>query len=94
MPHNDSNRYSNEMKDEILIILAEVSLHEKDIETAQQELLDLFLVSKLSISEHDKMTMAGEWSRSRSEGDREQDRQCNYDFVMGMEAAIKKLNAR
>ena len=34
------------MKDDILIILAEVSLHEKDIETAQQELLDLFLVSK------------------------------------------------
>ena len=34
------------MRDEILIILAEVSLHEKDIETAQQELLDLFLVSK------------------------------------------------
>ena len=33
------------MKDDILIILAEVSLHEKDIETAQQELLDLFLVS-------------------------------------------------
>tara|TARA_R110002096_G_scaffold217142_1_gene405144 strand:- start:3439 stop:3687 length:249 start_codon:yes stop_codon:yes gene_type:complete len=32
------------MKDDILMILAEVSLHEKDIETAQQELLDLFLV--------------------------------------------------
>ena len=62
MPHNDPNRYSNDMKDEILIILAEVSLHEKDIETAQQELLDLFLVSKREFKVDDLVVYeAEEW---------------------------------
>ena len=36
--------------------------------------------------------MANEWSNSRSIGNRYQDRECYYDYLMGIEAAIRLLS--
>ncbi|MFY0654997.1 MAG: hypothetical protein JXQ96_23400 [Cyclobacteriaceae bacterium] len=78
----------------INIIIDGLCNNEVSKEEAKKQLLNLHIVSERSISEHDKIKMAGEWSRERSEGNRDVDRQCYYDYYMGIEAAERKLNAR
>ena len=47
---------------------------------------------EFDISEYEKIKSTSQWMRSRSEGDREQDRHSYFDYVSGMEAAIRKFN--
>jgi len=39
-----------------------------------------------------KARMASEWSKSRSIGNRDQDRDCYYDYLMGIEAAVRLMS--
>ena len=55
-----------------------------------QELYDNILIlfnSKMSLTTFEKAKAASKWADERSEGNREVDRQCYYDYLMGMEQA-------
>ena len=43
-------------------------------------------------SESTKANMASEWSKDRSIGNRDQDRDSYYDYLMGIEAAVRLLS--
>jgi len=43
------------------------------------------------LSTFQKAEAASKWSKERSEGNRDVDRECYYDFLMGMEEAERLL---
>lgn len=51
----------------------------------------LYTLLATVFTESEKAKMASEWSRSRSVGNRDQDRDCYYDYLMGIEAAVRKI---
>jgi hypothetical protein len=51
-------------------------------------------VNVCSLSSTEKRLASAEWSRERSAGDRQQDRDSYYDYYCGMEKAVKIINER
>ncbi len=78
------------MKDEILQIAYSLEKGKIDEETAKQELCILLGV-RVRLTTSEKAKAASKWANERSEGDRDVDRQCYYDYLMGMEEAERML---
>lgn len=56
-------------------------------------IMNIYKTSSISkLTTYEKAKLAMKWSNSRSEGDKEVDRQCYYDYLMGMEEAERMLN--
>ena len=50
-----------------------------------------FKLKKTNMTKFNKSKLAHKWANERSEGDREVDRQCYYDYLMGLEEAERQL---
>jgi hypothetical protein len=64
------------------------------IETSDIEAIDKTLLLhdvRVRLTASEKAKAASKWATERSEGDRDVDRQCYYDYLMGMEEAERML---
>jgi len=78
------------MKKELRKLCEDFTVSNEDAQKLYDELLVLFNV-RVRLTTSEKAKAASKWADERSEGDRDVDRQCYYDYLMGMEEAERML---